>query len=282
MTEEPPIEVTLSLDALKKNVPYKHPSMPKAMAVYLHGDVIKGKFSIKLKDGFQLQHKGITVSLIGRYEGNSAPSHEPFFSKVLQILPASKLSQSINSNFNFDRVALPTTSYYGTNVDLLYYVEVKIDRGVSTFCKRKQFYHVRPNDIEKTPLVKGIGITNVLHMDIILESTTVDPRVGFVGALYFELFRLRIVSVAFEIIRREIDLLGKHDSSLVNFEILDGAPVKGTLVPIRFFTGNLKLWPAPKDDKLKVEYFIKVHALDETGAIYVKLLPVNFVFQLHK
>ena len=279
MADESPVEVKLTIDALKKNVPYKHPGMPRTMPVFVHGDFIKGKLSIKIKDGTQVQHKGVSITIYGRYDGEMSPSFDPFFTKTLQILPAAKLSQSINTTFNFDRVTLPLTSYYGTGVDVIYYVECKVDRGIQSAVCRKGFYYVRPTDFEKTPLVKGIGITNVLHMDVLLDSTTVDPRVGFIGSLYFELFKLRIVSVSFEIIRRENYTLGTKDEVLTDFELLDGAPVKGTLVPIRLFTGNLKLWPPPKDEKLKIEYFIKVHAIDETGAVYVKLLPVQFVFK---
>lgn len=278
-----PIQLSLTLDAFKRNIVYKHPSMPKSTPVYIHGDVIKGKFSLKLKDSTTIQHKGLSLSIVGRYQGPAAPSVEPFFVKTLQLLPPSKLSQSIQTIFNFDRIALPTGSYYGNNFSLVYFVELKIDRGFQTLVRKKAFYYVRPQNIVKTPLSKGIGITNVLHMDIIFDSTTVDPRVGFVGALYFRLFKLRIVSVSFEIIRREGDQYGiKQDTSLICFEVLDGAPVKGTLVPIRFFTGALNLWPSPKNDKITVEHFLKVHAVDETGAVYIKLHPVNFVFQLHQ
>lgn len=283
LMSEDPIELNINLNAFKKNIPYKHPSMPKSVPVFIHGDVIKGNFSIKLKEGVSFQHKGISISLIGKYDGPSAPTVDPFFSKVLQLLPPSKLSFSVDSSYNFGRVVFPCGSYYGSRFSLIYYVEIKIDRGAQTIVKRKHFYHIKPQNIQKTPLVKGIGITNVLHMDIIFDSTTVDPRVGFIGSLFFELFKLRITNVSFEIIQREGDIFEfKKDTTLITFEVLDGAPVRGCLIPVRFFTGGLNLWPAPKNDKISVEYFIKVHAVDETGAVYVKLHPVNFVFQTHQ
>ncbi|OHT08847.1 Vacuolar protein sorting-associated protein 26 [Tritrichomonas foetus] len=286
MEESKKLEVKISVDAYKKNVPHKHPGMPRTTPVFVHGDVIKGKLNIKLLDQTTpITHKGIQVSIIGRFEGGKVPNYlDPFFVKNLQLLPASKLSQSLeNISFNFDRVSFPLPSYYGTGVNVAYYVECKVDLSPFPNVTRKPFYFVKLSaHHEDTPLHKGIGITNVLHMDVILKSTTVDPRVGFIGYLYFALFKIRMVSVSFEVVRVESNILGgyleKTDEKLQSFEIMDGAPVKGTAIPIRMFTGGMNIWPNPKDSKFSVEYFLRVHAVDETGSLYVKNIPINFVF----
>lgn len=122
-------------------------------------------------------------------------------------------------------------------------------------------------------------------MDIIIQSTKIDPRGAFIGILYFALFKLRIVSVSFDVVRREKYKETFYnvfeDQNLVSYELLDGAPVKGCSVPIRIYIGHLNLWPAPinKEAKVTADYFLRVLAIDENGGHYVKLLPVEYAFE---
>jgi vacuolar protein sorting-associated protein 26 len=270
-----PVSVSVSLDVPKKNAEYRHPSMPPNVAVYVHGDIIKGRFSIELAPGTSVDHKGVTISLIGAYQGSDCPSKDVFFSKVLQLLPPAKLSQTVKSPFTFDRLPLPVGSYYGDNINLSYFVECSVQK--TSFGCKKLFCVVRPEEIHETPLRKGIGITNVLHMEVLLRSTVVDPRIGFFGALHLSLAKIRIVNVQLELIRKE-RINDYHERLITQFEVLDGATVKGVMIPIRFYTGNLNLWPSPKDPSVNVEYAIRVFAQDEPGEKYVKYLPVSFAF----
>jgi len=52
-------QIQIALEVLKKNSAFKHPSMPQNMAVYVHGDVIKGKLAIDLPEARALDHRGV-------------------------------------------------------------------------------------------------------------------------------------------------------------------------------------------------------------------------------
>ncbi len=105
---------------------------------------------------------------------------------------------------------------------------------------------------------------------------------GFIGFLYFSLYKIRIVSVLLDIIRKETftfaELSDEYEETVKEFEVMDGSPVRGTLIPIRFYTGDLHLWPQPKDKYYVIEYFLRVHAVDESNGSYIKMIPINFVF----
>jgi vacuolar protein sorting-associated protein 26 len=269
--------VQITLEVPKKNSVFKHPSMPPTMGVYVYGDIIKGKLSIDFPSGWVVDHYGVTISLIGFYSGPSAPSSDPFFTRTLQLLPGARIWEGFKAPFTFERIALPTPSYYGTRVQLSYRVECNI---VGTeLGARKEFCLVRPEDVESVPLTKGIGVTNLLHLEVLLQSTVVDPRVGFVGCLYFALAKIRIVEIALDLIRREAIGQETFDTVLKRFEILDGSPVKGVLIPIRFFIGDLNVWPVPRVLGVVVSYAICVNGKDEQGGKYVKQIPVRFAFK---
>jgi len=144
---------------------------------------------------------------------------------------------------------------------------------------RKEFYVVRPESCEPTPFKKEIGLTNVLHMEVCLKSNIVDPRQEFIGCVYFLLAKIRIVSVAIELIRREEMGAEAFETSSQAFEILDGAPVRGVLIPIRFYLGELGIWPAPRDAKVAVSYSLGVVGTDDAGNLYKKRIPVRFAFK---
>jgi hypothetical protein len=269
--------VQIILEVPKKNLVFKHPSMPQNMGVYVHGDIIKGKLSVDFPHGWVIDHSGVTISLLGLYGGSSAPSSDPFFTRTLQMLPAGRIWQGFKAPFTFDRITLPTPSYYGSRVQLLYRVECTV-RGTE-LGTQKEFYVVRPEDVKIAPLQKGIGVTNLLHLEVLLQSTVVDLWTGFIGGIYFALAKIRIVAVAIELIRRETIGADTYDTALRRFEVLDGSPVKGVFIPIRFLVGDLNVWPVPKELGVVVSYSLCVHGLDAQGGQYVKTLPVRFMFK---
>jgi vacuolar protein sorting-associated protein 26 len=269
--------VQVILEVPKKNSVFKHPSMPPNMAVYVHGNIIKGKLSVDFPPGWVIDHYGVTISLLGVYSGPSAPSPDPFFTRTLQLLPAARIWKGFKTPFTFDRIALPTTSYYGSRVQLSYRIECTIvgtDLGTG-----KEFYVVRPEDVEIIPLHKGIGVTNLLHLEVLLQSIVVDPRIGFIGCLYFALAKIRIIAISLELIRREAIGEETYETVLKTFEVLDGSPVKGVIIPVRFFLGDLNVWPVPKELGVAVSYSICVHGLDEAGGKYIRQIPVRFAFK---
>ena len=273
------MQLKLTLDVPKRNSQYKHPCQPSSIAVYVRGDAIKGKVGIEIAQ--PIEHRGVTVRLVGYYEMSSEfPQLPPFFSKELKALPAGVLPKSIRFPFSFEKVAVPTGSYCSPTVTVGYKIECAVSMpGIASDVRtEKKFFVVVPQAIEKKPFVKAIGIENVLHLDLAFESLVVDPRVGFTGCLYFELSKLRILSAHLHVIREETVEGVKHETKMQKFEILDGAPVRGTVVPIRFFTGDLDLWPSPRDIGVSVDYTLQMIAVDEVGEIYIRNLPVQFVF----
>ena len=271
--------MVVGLDAIKANAKYKHPGMPARSPVFIHGDTIKGKLSITPKSP-PFEHTGVRVSINGIYQNSEGLTQERFFTKTLDLLPPGVLSRPLKSPFTFTRVAVPYPTYLGKELRIVYYVEC--DAG--GILARRRFYILRPTEIVERPLTKSIGIENLIHLDVAIRSTVIDARRCFIGALYMTLSRVRMIHMNLELHRVEklwtdgaCDYTGE-DETLMDFEIMDGAPVRGTMIPIRMFVGECKCWPSPKEPGCRItcDYYLKIRGLDEAENSYIKRIPIEF------
>ena len=79
------------------------------------------------------------------------------------------------------------------------------------------------------------------------------------------------------IIRRETTGSGatnqqSDNETLSKFEIMDGAPVRGECIPVRFYLAGVDLQPTYKNvqNKFSVKYFLNLVLVDEEDRRYFK------------
>lgn len=274
---------TLSLDGLKKNVKYKHPALSKTIPVFTHGDTVKGRVSID-PGSKPLSHKGILIILKGIYQTSDGQVLEIFFTRTLQILPPGSLSQAIEPQFTFGRVTVPFPTYLGKLMNIKYFVECKIELS-DPVVSRAPLYFVKLSEITETPLNKPIGIDQVMHIEVLLNSVVIDCRKEIIGALFMSLAKIRMIHMSIEIYRRETLKYPTGDVSyeekVGEWEVMDGAPVRGTLIPIRVFLAKCNCWPAPRANgcKVDVEYAMKLRGCDEKNSTYAKRIPIELLYE---
>ena len=97
------------------------------------------------------------------------------------------------------------------------------------------------------------------------------------GRIHFLLVRIKIKHMELAIIRRESAGSGasafNESESLTKFELMDGAPVKGEVVPIRLFLRPLEqLTPTHSsvNNVFSVKYFLNLVLVDEEDRRYFK------------
>jgi len=76
-----------------------------------------------------------------------------------------------------------------------------------------------------------------------------------------------------QIIRREKIIGGEVDNAILcRFEIMDGAPIKNEIVPIRFFLSPYELTPTYQNvnNKFSVQYIINLVLFDAKDKRYFK------------
>ena len=116
-----------------------------------------------------------------------------------------------------------------------------------------------------------------------------------VGKIYFLLVRIKIKHMELSIIRREttgaVPNQYNESETITKFEIMDGAPVRGALlpllrrtlsyshslctgetIPIRLFLGGFELTPTFRDvnKKFSTRYYLNLVLIDEENRRYFK------------
>ena len=102
------------------------------------------------------------------------------------------------------------------------------------------------------------------------------------GKIFFLLVRIKIKHMEIAIIRRETSGQGPNtyneSENITKFELMDGAPVKGEVIPIRLFLSPLDLTPTYRTvcNTFSVKYFLNLVLIDEEDRRYFKQQEVTF------
>lgn len=121
-----------------------------------------------------------------------------------------------------------------------------------------------------------VGIESCLHIEFEYSKNRFPLKGVIVGRIYFLLVRLKIKHMELSLIRRETVGSGasqvSESTTVVRFEIMDGAPVKGETIPIRLFLGGFDLVPTYRDvnKKFSTRTFLSLVLIDEDARRYFK------------
>mmetsp|Transcript_5619 Transcript_5619/g.3229 ORF Transcript_5619/g.3229 Transcript_5619/m.3229 type:complete len:140 (+) Transcript_5619:404-823(+) len=121
-----------------------------------------------------------------------------------------------------------------------------------------------------------VGIEDCLHIEFEYDRNKYHLKDCIVGKVYFLLVRIRIKHMELHIIKREVLGVGQASNSenetVVKYEIMDGAPVRGENIPIRLFLGGYDMTPSyiNINNKFSVRYFINLVLVDEEDRRYFK------------
>jgi vacuolar protein sorting-associated protein 26 len=264
-------------------VAYRDRVTDKQLPAYRREDKVTGHLTVSPPPGKTIKHQGIVLSIYGDFQGKDGDKWSRFYERVQYLAPPGELATVFASEFSFDRLQFPTASYYGQHVDAVFGVEVKVIRRLKDFLQSSSFivFFFEATSREQ-PIHNEIGMTGVLHIEFIFSHGSYDCRDVVIGAAYLLLVKLRVVFMqvslyCVENYQRGAQLVKR--SIVKSIEIMDGAPVRGESIPIRFFLGDCDIWPWTDfpDSSLKVEWYLRAQLIDENGKKYYKRLRALIV-----
>lgn len=136
----------------------------------------------------------------------------------------------------------------------------------STISKRNESHSVKMD----------VGIENCLHIEFEYSRSRFSLKDAIIGKIYFLLVRLKIKHMELSLIRRETVGAPPNQvtdsETVVRFEIMDGAPVKGETIPIRLFLSGFDLVPTYRDvnKKFSTRTYLSLVLIDEDARRYFK------------
>jgi len=250
--------------------------------VFTDGDLIKGKLNVKANKSFA--HIGIKLSFIGEIVAiYDRGEHSQFLIQDLTLASPGNLDIETNYEFDFPHVKLEHDSYNGVNAKLRYYFKFSVLRSYAADIIKEDEIWISNFGIaptENASVKMEVGIEDCLHIEFEYERTNYHLQDIVLGRIYFLLVRLKIKYMEIVLIRRETTgsspNLIHENTNITKYEIMDGAPVKGNIIPIRLFLGAFPLTPTYKNinNKFSVKYALNMVLVDEEDRRYFKQTDV--------
>ena len=268
--------------------------IPKRRCVYLRDEFhkrlklpsfydkenIEGKIII-FTNGNNFTHNGIKIQILGIIENKINHSkNSTFILLTKDISPPSKLINEINSfQYSFNNVEKIYESYRGIYFNVKYLIRLNIETKFKTLIWEKEFGVIKPEkkealEILNDPIEMNVGIEDFLHLNFILDKNKYSTKDVITGRIIFKKVSFKLKTMALEIIKKETDINGQtcNNLTLCKFEIMDGAPIKNEIIPIRFFLAPYELTPTYKNinNIFSVRYYINLVIYDSNDKRYYK------------
>ena len=225
-------------------------------------------------------HNGIKIILIGMIESTTeSKNSSQFITLSKELSPPGTLSNQVNTfKYSFNNVELTYESYRGIEFNVRYILRVIIATTLRSLTWEREFGVVKPMTKEalknnNEPIRMDVGIENWLHLSFELDRTKYSTKDVITGRVTFKKVSMFLKSMLLQIIRREKIIGGEVDNAILcRFEIMDGAPIKNEIVPIRFFLSPYELTPTYQNvnNKFSVQYIINLVLFDAKDKRYFK------------
>jgi vacuolar protein sorting-associated protein 26 len=272
--DEIKLEIIQPPDNEKYRLPYFYPGS----IILLKTDVIEGSVGIPLIGGKPYKHNGIRISVVGQNRVKSDNTLSVFYKRSKMIVKEGEVNEPLRLTFRINPIDFVVPSFYGTFTDSRYIIQARINVGNTEYNTSVPVYvlFTEPVPDKITPLKAEVGIQNVLHVEFVIQNPIFDCGGVIIGKVNFLVVKIRIVNMYLQIRRTEYFNNGiisyRNEAIIAQYEILDGMPVRGDTVPIRFYLPSVKVWPYPKSSgrNLEVKYNIRLFLLDENGKHYFK------------
>ena len=121
-----------------------------------------------------------------------------------------------------------------------------------------------------------VGIEDCLHIEFEYNKAKYHLKDCVLGKVYFNLVRIKIKHMEIGIVKKETIGGGQNQvtesETLTKFEVMDGAPVKGEQIPIRFYLASTELTPTymQVNNRFSTRYYLNLVLIDEEERRYFK------------
>jgi vacuolar protein sorting-associated protein 26 len=202
--------------------------------------------------------------------------------------------------FLFRNMDKELESYRGCNVSVRYFVKVIVERKFLPPINKEQNVWIQclgQPPTQNEAIKMEVGIEDCLHIEFEYERRVYHLQDTIFGKIHFLLVRIKIKHMELAVIRRETSGEGvaaaqggiggaqapdaasqgsifTETQTLVKYEIMDGAPVKGEVIPVKLslrgIPADLTPTYAAVNNRFSVRYFLNLVLVDEEDRRYFK------------
>jgi len=246
---------------------------------------VKGQVQILFKSGNnKLEHLGIKIELVGVIENLFDKTQTTKFLSLMRDLePPGTLTDSGTYDFSFNSVEKQYETYNGIVVRVRYFINVIINRNYNRITREEEFivYNPGAEPEHHKPIKNEVGIDGVLHIEFEFRREQYHLKDCVYGSIHFNQVRIKIKHMQLDVMKKELVGTGQNQltetETVCKFEVMDGAPVKGEVIPVRLFLASADLTPTylNVNNRFSVKYFLNLVLIDEEDRRYFKQVEVQ-------
>lgn len=263
---------------------------------------VSGTITLSLPSGKRYDHLGIKAEFVGRISTMSMQhtenrTHYNFITLNKELAPPGCIyTPTVKFPFSFKNIEKPYETYHGRNCNVTYLVRVFVERKIfpPTVAEKEVFVQcigVEPSVNEAIKM--EVGIEDCLHIEFEYQKRCYHLTDVIIGKIHFLLVKIKIKYMELAVIRRETsggdvsssasalpqddtqEFVTNETQTLVKHEIMDGAPVKGEVVPVRLYLGGIPAdltatISSTENNRFSVRYFLNLVLVDEEDRRYFK------------
>ncbi|KAG8344780.1 putative vacuolar sorting-associated protein-like [Trypanosoma vivax] len=263
---------------------------------YSDSEPVAGCVNLSSKGSYR--HNGILIELIGIITVTTDGDHKTEFLRQTKRLEADTLQGVASLEFEFTAVK-EYESYRGMNARVSYFLRVTILRPVKNITEQLELWvgsvnnamsdtqhdaschrsYFRETVFGPQSTSMDVGVEDKLHIEFKYNKTVFHLRERVFGKVTFKLADMDISNGEISVVRQEtvVSPLGSteesHAETLQKFEIMDGTPIVGEVVPIRLYLSSIpNLTPTYKSVRkcMSVRYFLNLVLVTADGRRYFK------------
>jgi vacuolar protein sorting-associated protein 26 len=252
---------------------------------------------VQLKPKGQFKHQGITLELVGTITTLGEREERIDFLKQEKRFDTDlTLSQNVSLDFSFT-TPKDYESYRGQKARVGYYLRININRQVKNIREREELWvsrvdpkfeslpdaslhrnYFRETAFGKDSVSMEVGVDNILHIEFKYDKKMFHLQERVLGMVTFKVADLDLQYGEVGIVRKEYINPGKANEvmeaeTLQKFEVMDGTPIPGEVVPIRMYLNSIgRLTPSYDNvhNVFRVAYFVNLVLVTGEGKRYFK------------
>jgi vacuolar protein sorting-associated protein 26 len=274
--------------------PYDRTS--EKMHLFRNTEAISGNIVLKPKSS-GYKHLGILVELLGVITTLGDREDKLVFLRQEKRFEPDTLQSNTNLDFQFS-APKEYESYRGVNAKVSYCVQITINRPVKNIVEKDEVWvskideklsevqpdasahrsYFRETAFSKDVVAMDVGVDNVLHIEFKYDKKIFHLEERILGMVTFKVMSLDLQYGEVGIVRKEYIGPGKptdavETETLQKFEIMDGTPIVGEVVPIRLYLKSIpRLTPTYTNvhNCFRVLYFVNLVLVTGEGKRYFK------------
>eukprot|EP00996_Jenningsia_fusiforme_P001787 NODE_2647_length_1150_cov_102.749319_g2425_i0.p1 GENE.NODE_2647_length_1150_cov_102.749319_g2425_i0~~NODE_2647_length_1150_cov_102.749319_g2425_i0.p1 ORF type:complete len:320 (+),score=52.50 NODE_2647_length_1150_cov_102.749319_g2425_i0:51-1010(+) len=265
-----------------------------SLPLFLSDEPVAGK--VILKPCKRIVHQGIKIDLVGQILVTNDREERTEFTWQTKKYESegSSFQDEKTLDFDFD-CAKQYESYRGLNARVTYFLRVTVVKSVKNISHKEELWvqkvdpkhkaladnvhkksYFKEKDFSKGVSME-VGVDDILHIEFKYDKKLFHLHERVLGQVSFKVVSLDLQLGEVSLVKREYIGVGDNQffetETLQKYEIMDGTPIAGELVPIRLYLKSIpRLTPTYDliNNTFSVKYYMNLVLIAGDGKRYFK------------